>query len=219
MANSRTISGADRETQLARASLDLLKNRGWEKLALASVARSAKLPLSDVLSIVPSKSALPALILRALVKETARRYKMDPGSGGPRERLFDATMTFFDTQRHDAVALKKLYRALRYDPTMLLATRGDVLRLSGQLLALGEADVGLSPRLQATVFAGVLIHAVSVWCDDDDEMGKTMAQLDRDLRRADRFLWPKSDRAGVPPASAKAGRGRVRASRDREYGR
>jgi hypothetical protein len=76
--------------------------------------------------------------------------------------------------------------------------RGDVLQVSGEFLALAEADFGVSARLQAAIFAGILVRAVSAWRDDDEEMGKTMAQLDRDLRRLERLLWPK------PPKPAKS---------------
>lgn len=190
MAKRRTTSDSDRETRLAEAALRLLAKQEWEKLTLAAVARAAKLRLSDVLSVIPSKSALPRIVLRVLAKEAARQRRVDKRSGDPRERVFDATMSFFDVQERHAVALKALYRALPYDPPTLFGLRNAVLDLAGELLALAEADVGSSPGAQGTVFAGILIRAVFAWRGDDGEMGKTMAQLDRDLRRAERLLWP-----------------------------
>ena len=198
MPKRRTASGSDRETLLAEAALRFLKKQDWRTMTLASVARLARLPLSDVLSILPSKSVLQGFVLRVLAKETARRHSANGRSADPRERLFDATMTFFDVQEIHAAALKKLYRALQYDPPTLLATRNDILHLAGELLALAEADIGLSPRVQAAIFAGILIRAVSVWRDDDKELGKTMAQLDGDLRRVERLLWSKPENADVP---------------------
>jgi len=196
----------DRETQLANAALKLLAQQEWRSLTLAAVARATKLQLPQVLGIVPAKTALPGMILRMLARETARRYSGDSSAGDPRERLFDVTMTWFDVQHSHAPALKRLYRALQVDPATLLAMRGDVLHASGELLALAEADFGTSPRVQAAIVAGVLVRAVSAWHDDDVEMGKTMAQLDRDLRRVERLLWPKPGTAGVSPTSPKAKR-------------
>lgn len=190
MARRRISSSADREALLAQAALKLLEKQEWGNITLASVARSARLPLSDVLSVVSSKSALPGFVLRTLSREAVRRHKGDPRSTDPRERLFDVTMTFFDVQELHAAALKKLYRALQYDPATLLATRNDLFHLAGELLALAEADFGLSPRLQAGVFAGILIRATFTWRNDDQEMGKTMAQLDGDLRRLQWVFWP-----------------------------
>jgi hypothetical protein len=191
MPKNRSATGTDHETQLASAALKLLVREEWRSLTLASVARAAKLRMPDVLGIIPSKTALPGMILRMLARETARRHRVDASSADPRERLFDVAMTWFDVQQPQASALKKLYRALQVDPATLLAIRGDVLHVSGEFLALAEADFGASARLQAAIFAGVLVRAVSAWRDDDEEMGRTMAQLDRDLRRLERLLWPK----------------------------
>jgi hypothetical protein len=160
-------------------------------MTLAAVARAAKLPLPDVLAIAPSKAALPGLVLRNLARKNLRRQRAARTSDDPRERLFDVTMRWFDTQQSHASPLKKLYQSLKYDPATLLVMRRDIVDIAGELLALAETDFGLSPRLQAGVFAGVLVRATSVWCDDDEEMGKTMAQLETDLRRLKRFLWPK----------------------------
>ena len=191
MPKRHSVSSVDPASTLAQAALRLLAKEEWWQLTLTAIARSAKTPLRDVVAITPTKSAVSGLILRMLTHDTARRHNADSASTDPRERLFDVTMTWFDVQHAHAVALKNLYRAMQHDPAMLLALRGDVLDVSGELLALAEADFGLSAQLQAAVFAGVLVRAVVAWRDDDEEMGKTMAQLDGDLRRIERFLWPK----------------------------
>jgi ubiquinone biosynthesis protein COQ9 len=206
VAKESAASRVDRESQLAGATLKLLAKQQWRSLTLAAVARSAKLRLPDVLGILPSKAALPGLILRMLARETASRHRPDASSGSPRERLFDVTMSWFDVQQKDAPALKKLYRALQTDPATLFALRGDALHISGEFLALAEADFGASARVQAAIIAGVLVRAVSVWRDDDDEMGKTMAQLDRDLRRLERLLWPRPPKPAKPPLKKSRGR-------------
>jgi hypothetical protein len=213
-----TASGIDCEMLLAQAALKLLEKQEWGKITLASITRTAKLPLHETIALSPSKTAVAGLVLRMVAHETAKRHSAVSGSGDTGERLFDVTMTWFDVQQHHAAALKKLYRALQYDPASLLALRGEILETSGQLLAQAEADFGFSARMQAAVFAGVLVRAVAAWRDDDAEMGKTMARLDGDLRRVERFLWPKPGNAGVPPASPKA-RKRARKGRDPRKGK
>jgi AcrR family transcriptional regulator len=217
MPKRRTASGVDRETPLAQAALRLLEKQEWGRITLASIARAAKLPLQETIALAPSKTAVAGLVLRMFAHETAKRHSAV--SDDTRERLFDVTMTWFDGQQPHGVALKKLYRALQYDPASLLALRGEILETSGQLLALAEADFGFSARMQAAVFAGILVRAVASWRADDVAMGKTMAQLDGDLRRMERFLWPRS--RGVPPASPKARKnGRDRPGpRKRKYSR
>jgi ubiquinone biosynthesis protein COQ9 len=191
MPKRRSVEKADSESVLAHATLKLLGKEDWPQLTLAAVARAARVSVPDALALAPSKIALPGLVLRLFCREAAQRHTAGSDSGSPRERLFDVTMTWFDVQQPHAPALKKFYRALQRDPATLLAMRGDVLQVSGELLALAEADFGFSARIQSAAFAGVLARAVRTWCDDDTEMGKTMAQLEGDLRRVERFLWPK----------------------------
>jgi len=203
MPKRRTASTANRETVLAQAALKLLEKQAWGTITLASIARAAKTPLQETIAIAPSKTAVLGFILRMFARETAKQHTPEQPSGESRERLFDVTMTWFDAQQPHAVALKKLYRALPYDPGSLLALRNEMLRVSGELLVLAEADFGFSARIQSAVFTGILIRALAVWGGDDAEMGKTMARLDADLRRAERFLWPKAGNASVSPASPK----------------
>ncbi len=184
----------DREARLAAAAFRLLGKGSWRDLTLAAVARAAKLPWPDVFSIAPSKAALPGLLLRRLGAETARRYKPDRASKGARERVFDVAMTWFDVQRSRKAAMRSLYDGIKRDPLALLPARGDILAAADQIRALAEADTGASAQVGTAILAGVLMRAVPIWLDDDHEMGKTMARLDRDLRRIERFLWPRSTR-------------------------
>jgi hypothetical protein len=58
------------------------------------------------------------------------------------------------------------------------------------LLVLAETDAGAASSVRAACIGGIVAHALPVWLSDDDDTGRTMAQLDRDLRRVERFLWP-----------------------------
>ena len=84
------------ETQLADAALKLLAKTRWSDLALADVAKTAKIPLTNLQTLAPSKSALFGLILARFGRDVAVRYKRDSGSEGARDRIFDVAMTWFD---------------------------------------------------------------------------------------------------------------------------
>jgi hypothetical protein len=193
-ANSRA------DTRLADATLKLLATRSWEELTLASAMRAAKLSWNDIFECAPSKSALVGVLLRRTAEQTAGRYRPDRVSQSARERVFDAVMTWFDVQQAHKKALKSFYGGLRRDPFTLLSARGEIIETAEQLLALAEADVGPLEPARAAFFAGVLARATLMWLDDDEEMGKTMAQLDSDLRRLQRILWrQKISRGGAEP--------------------
>jgi AcrR family transcriptional regulator len=183
-----TVPKSDPEARIAAAAFRLLASHPWRDLTIASVSHAAKMPLAQVLKIAPSRPDLIAILLRETERETVRRYRPEPGQRNARDRMFDVVMSWFDVQRPRKRALGNLYRDLARDPITLLALRGQFLRMSAGFLALAEADAGLASTLRAAGLAAIVARSIRVWLDDDREMGKTMAQLERDLRRLDRIL-------------------------------
>ncbi|HWE06692.1 MAG TPA: hypothetical protein VG274_08290 [Rhizomicrobium sp.] len=181
----------DPQTRLADAAFRRLAEVSWADLTLASVARGAKVPLADLLESAPSKPALLGVMLRRLSGEVARRYRPDRESQSARDRVFDVCMTWFGLQRPRKTAMRALYNGLSRDPPALLSARREFVAAAEWILALAEADAGSALRIRAAIIAGLVARAIPVWLADDDEMGKTMAQLDRDLRRAENLLWPR----------------------------
>jgi len=131
-------------------------------------------------------------MLRHLGQETSLRYHPDKQSVTPRDRFFDVAMTWFEVLEERKKAMRAIYDGLRRDPFALVALRNDAITEAQWLLVLAEADMGSASSLKATVISGMLVRAMHVWFDDDPQMTKTMARLDGDLRRAERFLWPDS---------------------------
>jgi hypothetical protein len=131
-------------------------------------------------------------MLRQLSGELARRYRPDRESQSARDRTFDVCMTWFGLQQPRKKAMRALTNGLSRDPPALLSARREFVAAAEWILALGEADAGAALRVRAAILAGLIMRAMPVWLADDDEMGKTMAQLDRDLRRAENLLWRRS---------------------------
>ena len=184
------------ETQLADAALKCLAKTRWKDLALADVAKTAKIPLTNLQTLAPSKSALLGLILARFGHDVAARYKRDSGSESARDRIFDVAMTWFDVLAPRKQAVRSLYDGFKRDPLALLAARDAILSAAGWLLVLAEADTGPSSALKSTGVALALGRAIPVWLDDGKDLAKTMARLDGDLRRAESlfgFRKPAND--------------------------
>jgi AcrR family transcriptional regulator len=180
----------DTEARIAAAAFRLLGREAWNGLTLASVARSAKVPWDEMLKTAPSRTALVGVMLRRAAADTAKRHRPDRVAKRMRDRVFDAIMSWFEAQNVRKEAVRALYDGLAREPLTLLALRGDIIASTGWLLALAEADAGAAAPVRAACIAGIVARALPVWLSDDKDMGKTMAQLDRDLRRVERFLWP-----------------------------
>jgi hypothetical protein len=189
------MAKSDPEALLVQTALKALERQRWSELTLAGVARAAKLPLAEAIAIVPSKPVLACVLLRWTAREAARRFRPDRNARDPRERVLDAAMAWFDVLESRWPAFAALCDGFRSDPLTLIGLRSDVTGVAEVILALAEADFGPLAGGRAVALTGILAHAVAVWRDDDAEMGKTMATLDRDLRRAAPLLWPRQDRA------------------------
>lgn len=187
----KTTTSQSAGARLADAAIRLLSTRKWEDLTFASVLGAAKLSWVDAFACAPSKSALFGLVLRWTAEGTVLSFRPDRRSESARERVFDTIMAWFDVQQQHKRALSSLYRGLRRDPFTLIAARGEIVGIAERLLAIAEADAGPLASARALCLSGVLARATTVWLDDDDEMGKTMSQLERDLRRLERVLWPQ----------------------------
>jgi AcrR family transcriptional regulator len=164
----------------------LLKKQAWRELSLAAIAKSAKVPMTELAAYAPSKPALIGLILRRLGEEVTRAYKPDAETA--RDRLFDVSMLWFDTLAHHEDAVRSLYEGLRTDPITLISARGGIIAAAEWLMTLAEADTGPALALRAAAFAAILGRAVPVWLEDDSDLTKTMARLDGDLRRGESLL-------------------------------
>ncbi|HTT84792.1 MAG TPA: hypothetical protein VMF67_15045 [Rhizomicrobium sp.] len=184
------MPGSDAEARIAAAAFRLLATESWNRMTLASVARAAKVSWGDMLRTAPSRAALISVLLRRAAVDTAKRYRPDRAAPSARERVFDAIMSWFEAQNARKEAVRALYGGLKQEPLTLLALRGDIVAAAEWLLALAEADAGAASSVRAACIGGIVAHAMPVWFTDDAHMGKTMAQLDRDLRRVEHFLWP-----------------------------
>ena len=189
------------------AALHLAATQGWAATTLGDVAREAGMKLADLLASHPSKSALL----------TAFQQRMDAamlagwtGAGDEtvHDRLFDAIMRRFDAMRPHKAGIHAIMRDIRCDPAGLCAAAAGARRSLDWLLAAADAD-GFS-LMNCVRRVGVALaygDALRTWLDDDTpDMAKTMARLDRGLKRAlslARFA-PGGERPAAPEAEAEA---------------
>lgn len=188
MMAKRPMASSAAESRLAAAALKLLTRKPWDRITLAAVSRAAKVPWDDLLKIAPTRTALAGILLRRSVSETARHYRPERGLPSAHERIFDVTMSWFEAQQTHKLATRNFFAGLARDPLTLLALRACIQDMAEALMALAESDAGPLARPRAIAVGAVIARAIPVWSTDDRKLGRTMAQLDRDLRRLERFL-------------------------------
>jgi ubiquinone biosynthesis protein COQ9 len=166
------------------AALECAARRSWAELSLADIAGQAKVPLGEMRDLFSSKSAIIAELLRAVDREVLTRIDKAQDQE-KRDLLFDVLMTRFDALAPHKAAIKSMAQA------------GGELALAGPLLAsqhwmlqaAGIDTSGPSGAMRVAGLAGIYASVFRTWLEDDDPgQARTMAALDRRLRRGERTL-------------------------------
>ncbi len=200
MARKPARRGGARRTPAARAApmtpreriiealMRLLARRRYSEIGLAAIAAEAGVSLGEVRELYNSKFAIIADFSRRNDKAV---LDAGPAEGeSSRDRLFDILMRRLDHLAPYKPALKRLTRAMMCDPMLAMALTLTVQRSSRWMLAGAGIDHGgLRGRVAVRGVVLVLGETVRVWFDDDDPgLAKTMATLDRALRRGERAM-------------------------------
>lgn len=190
---------ADNARKVIDAALELAAEQGWRETSLAAVAQRAGLSLAEVYRHFPGRGA----ILEGL----ARQVDAAVLSGGepdleerPRDRLFDVLMRRFDALTPYKPGLRVIWEETRRNPLPGLATAAQLRRsMAWMLEAAGLSAPGFRGLLLSKGLTAVWVATLRTWFEDDSEdLAKTMAALDANLRRAEE-VWNSLPGRRAPP--------------------
>lgn len=172
--------------RILAAALKCAEARNWSDVTLIEVAEAAGLTLIDLRREVGSKTAILADLLRAVDDEVLKRAPKRAEGQTPRDALFDIIMTRFDVLGPYKKAVQSIHASGGAD----LALTGPVLSsMRWMLEAAGIATDGAAGSLRVTGMAAVYASVFRTWLEDDDPgHARTMAALDRRLRRGESAL-------------------------------
>jgi AcrR family transcriptional regulator len=174
--------------RIIEALMRLIARRGYTEIGLAAIAEEAGVSLGDVRALYNSKFGIVVDFSRLNDKAV---LEAGPAEGeGARDRLFDILMRRLDHLAPYKPALKRLTRAAMCDPMLAMALTLTVQRSSRWMLAGAGIDHGgLRGKVAVRGVVLVLGETVKTWFDDDDPgLARTMATLDKALRRGERAL-------------------------------
>jgi AcrR family transcriptional regulator len=174
--------------RLVEAALALAAEKPWATISLADIAAKAELPLSAVHAHAPSKAHLVQAYLRQI--DAAVLAGPSPTlEDSVRDRLFEVLMRRIDAIRPHKAAVASIVDGLAVDPVAALCGWPAFLRsMSWMLEAAGLDASGLKGALRARGLTLVWLATLRTFLKDDSEdLGPTMAQLDKALKRAEPF--------------------------------
>lgn len=176
----------DPRKQVVEALMRLAATRRWDEIELGDIATEADLPLGKLRGLFPSKLAMLGGLTR-IVDDAVLAELSDDLAGEPvRERLFDLVMRRLDALAPYKPGLRRIAPVIRRDPlTMAALNRGAVNSWRYMLASAGipTEDALGNLRVQGAVL--LMARVSEVWLEDDEpELSRTMARLDRELKRA-----------------------------------
>ena len=106
-----------------------------------------------------------------------------------RDRLFDLIMRRLDELRPHKRAIRSMLSDVPRDPVSVLCVAPHLMQsMAWMLEAAGVRTDGLRGIARVQGLTAIYLRVLRTWLDDDSEdQGKTMAQLDRLLRRTGQF--------------------------------
>ena len=188
-AATRGAAATPPRDRIIDALMALLVEKRFGEIGLADVAEAADVSVTALRENFDGKLGILAAFSRRIDLAVLEGGAPDV-SAEPRDRLFEAEMRRFDALGPYKAALRSLARSARRDPGLACALH-DLAGRSQKwtLVAAGIHHGGVMGR--AALEGAVLVHldAMRTWFDDDDEdSARTMATLDRGLRRGERAM-------------------------------
>lgn len=190
----RNGADADREA-IVDALMTLAADRPYDDIEIPDICEKADLSLARFRACFPSKGAVLAAFSRRIDREVLDGTTDELAHEPARERLFDVYMRRIDALAPYKAALRRIAYAVRRDPLALAALNQEALNSQRFMLAAAgiptEDSLGLV-RLQGAVL--VFSNTLETWYSDDSvDLARTMAQLDRELRRGERIMERAQD--------------------------
>lgn len=190
---------------LAEAALKRAAAKGWRGITLHELASLARRAVADFYPLTAGDAfdCVDEFFDRAAAENAPAPNLEEPA----RERLFDAAMRRFEAMEPHRAGVLALEKAIGLDPIGQGSLISRQSRTARWLLALaGEEANGVAAAARAQALAFVMREARAAWAKDDaGDFAKTMAALDKGLRRSDEFFDQVGKvAAGLRPGQAKA---------------
>jgi hypothetical protein len=173
---------------LARAALSLAGSVPWREVTLIRLADAAARPVSDFYGATLGEAVdcVEEAFDRAIADATDA---LDPKQT-VRDRLFELIMRRFEAMQPHREAVLAMEHGLDRDPTLMASAHQRNVRCARWVLAIAgmEAD-GMTGQARAQGLGVIIGQARAAWRGDSaGDFAKTMASLDKNLRRAEEMF-------------------------------
>ncbi len=181
MLDQATLDG-----RIVTAALLLAAERPWREVTLLDIAEAAQVTLAEMRRHFSGKGDILAAFARSIDDEVLARQRARTSNTAARDALFEVVMERFDALAPHKPALRSIAEGGGGDLGLLKALLDSQ---AWMLNAAGIATDGATGPVKVLGLASVYSSVFRTWLDDDDPgLARTMAALDRKLRRGERTM-------------------------------
>ena len=186
---ARKADTRDIETRLIDAMLNLAAREGWQGVTLPAIAEGAGAKLSELYPAWRSRMAVLAAFMRRIDREVVETDFAFAPEDTARDRLFEVLMGRFDALQPHREAIQRIRAGTMRDPIASAAMMRQLgCSMAWMLEAAHLSSDGVAGKVKIAGLTGLWLRCMAVWIEDDSkDMSRTMAELDRGLKRADRW--------------------------------
>lgn len=169
-----------------KAALDLAAQKGWANVTFAGIADLSGLDLADLQVLFADKADILAALGRKIDQETLKGFAGAPPQGSTKDRLFEVLMARFDVLQNDRDGITAILADVLKDPRDVVVFLPHLGRsMLWMLEAAGVETSGWAGCARVAGLMAIYLKTLRVWKDDvSEDLSTTMAELDRNLSRA-----------------------------------
>lgn len=172
--------------RIVDAALRLAVTRPWNEISLLEIAQAAGSNLLELRGSFNSKADIVAAFTRRVDNEVLAKAPPPEAGQSRRDALFEVLMSRFDVMTPHKEAIRSIVRSASFDPAML---KSALASQAWMLQAAGINTDGAGGAMRVAGLVSVYAATLRTWLDDDDPgLARTMAALDRRLRRGERSM-------------------------------
>lgn len=183
------------EGRIISAALRLAAERPWNEISLRDIAEAAGMNLAGLSDTYHSKSEILAGFVKQVDREVLSNAPAPQPGESQRDALFEVIMARFDVLGPYKSALNSIVKSGETELPML---RSLLSSQAWMLQAAGIDSDGPAGGLRTAGLASVYASVLRTWLEDDDPgLARTMAALDRKLRRGESMMSVLDDTLGA----------------------
>ena len=171
------------EEKLVTTALIAIEKSGWASLSLVSIARKAKVPLSELYELCPTKRALLSLIAKRIDVTFLSLPATQDIAVPVRDRVFEAILGWFECMEPLRPALSVIHEEGASDIGTIIDIIPVTMRSAHWIAECATIpSTGWQGFIAIRTIGLILAETMSVWLKDGKDLSKTMAHIDRRLR-------------------------------------